>query len=152
MEMDDMEMEMDEDRTAVAAVIARAREKSEGYQRGGDPILDVLGRQAASGLWEEPGKDAIEVTASALVALLRLGVTGAHPVYGAQVKKAVEAVLERLAATPQLDARVAQLALGVAWLMATGRRTKKQVEDAGAARGLSFADETSVRAVVESLA
>src|SRR5205085_2446500 len=55
-----------------------------------DPILALLSTQAASGLWEEAGKDPIESTATTLVALLRLGVTAAHPVHGAQVKKAVE--------------------------------------------------------------
>src|SRR5262249_41585309 len=83
-----MEMEMDDERTAVSSF---GRDKLESpfavdaLQQGGvgDPILDVLGRQAASGLWEEPGKDALLVTASALVTLLRLGVTGAHSVYGA---------------------------------------------------------------------
>jgi len=148
MAMDDSDDTFEEERTSVSALVAR--EKSEGG--GGDPVRDLLGRQAASGLWEEPGKDAVEVTATALVALLRLGVTGAHAVYGAQVKKAVEALLERLAAAPNVDARIAQLAFGIAWLVASGRRTKKEIEDAGASRGLSFADETSVRAEVERLA
>jgi Ca-activated chloride channel family protein len=117
-----------------------------------DPILALLSKQAASGLWETAGKDPIETTAVTLVALLKLGVTAAHAVHGAQVKKAVEALLERFAATPPKDARIAQLALGVAWLMATGRRTKKQIEDTAQACGAKLDDETRVRAEVERLA
>lgn len=119
---------------------------------GGDPVLAILARQAASGLWEEPGKDPIEATAAALVALLRLGLTSAHAVHGAQIKKAVEAILERFATAPPKDARIVQLALGVAWLVASGRRTRGQIEAAAVANGAKLGDETSVRAEVERLA
>lgn len=117
-----------------------------------DPILALLSRQAASGLWEEPAKDPIETTATALVALLRLGVTAGHAVHGAQIKKAVEALLERFTEAKPKDARIVQLALGVAWLVATGRRTKKQIEDAANAFGAKLGDEPTVRAEVERLA
>lgn len=127
----------------------RVRAEEEG---GGDPVLAILSRQAASGLWEEPGKDPIEATAAALVALLRLGLTSAHPVHGAQIKKAVEAVLERFATQPPKDARIVQLVLGVAWLMASGRRTRGQIEAAAVANGARLGDESAVRAEVDRLA
>ncbi len=130
--------------------LEKAKEKGEGG--GGDPVLAILGRQAASGLWEEPGKDPIEATAAALVALLRLGLTSAHPIHGAQIKKAVEAVLERFASSPPKDARVVQLVLGVAWLLASGRRTRGQIEAAALANGARLGDESAVRAEVERLA
>lgn len=119
---------------------------------GGDPVLAILGRQAASGLWEEPGKDPIEATAAALVALLRLGLTSAHPIHGAQIKKAIEAVLERFAAAPPKDARIVQLVLGVAWLVASGRRTRGQIEAVAAASGAKLEGESAVRAEIERLA
>ncbi len=119
---------------------------------GGDPVLAILGRQAASGLWEEPGKDPIEATAAALVALLRLGLTSAHPIHGAQIKKAIEAVLERFAAAPPKDARVVQLVLGVAWLVASGRRTRGQIEAAALANGAKLEGESAVRAEIDRLA
>jgi hypothetical protein len=127
-------------------------EKDEGGAAEADPILALLSRQAASGLWEEPGKDPIETTAAVLVALLRLGVTAAHAVHGALVKKAVEALLERFTQAAPKDPRIVQLALGAAWLLATGRRTKKQIEEAAQKHGAMVGDEQTVRAEVERLA
>jgi Ca-activated chloride channel homolog len=123
-----------------------------------DPVLAILGRQTASGLWEEPGRDAVVVTVDALLALLRLGLTTSHAVYGAQLKKAVDALLERLgeSTTPALE-----LALGVAWLVASGRRTRQTIEVTARARGsaelvaliatLRSGDEPAVRAHVDRL-
>ena len=119
-----------------------------------DPILEILERQTASGLWEEAGRDAVDATAEALVALVRLGLTTAHPVYGAQLKKAVDALLDRLASSP---AEARELALGVAWLVASGRRTRQAIE--ALARGASdlaalaatLGEEAAVRAHVDRL-
>src|SRR5262249_47860289 len=112
-----------------------------------------LGSQSASGLWENGGKDPIGATIDALLALLREGVTAAHPVHGAQIKKAVEALLEAVLRAPHTDK--AELALALAWLCSTGRRTRKQIEDA--ARGhaslvAALGDEAKVRARVDALA
>lgn len=93
------------------------------------PALKViLGRQGASGLWEEPGRDTLDVTVEALAALLHYNVRASHPVHGAQVKKAIVALLEAVAAADDDVAPVA-LALGLAWLLSTGRRTRRAIED-----------------------
>ena len=118
-----------------------------------DPVVAILARQTASGLWEAAGKSSVEATVAALLSLLRLDVSAAHPVFGAQIKKAVDALLALLAggaATP--TARDA--AFGLAWLLASGRRTRQVVESAAKTAGASlvFGDERALRARVEQLA
>src|SRR6218665_3535604 len=96
--------------------------------------VDLLGQQLASGLWAgqgagtEPVRQA-RATALALLELLRQGITSTHPLHGAQVKKAVEALL---ALMPSLDkaSDVAELALGVAWLVSAGPRTRGRISQA----------------------
>jgi Ca-activated chloride channel family protein len=128
-------------------------------QKRRDPVLAILGRQAASGLWEVPGREPVEVTTEALVTLLRLGLSTTHMIYSAQLKKAVDALLERLSAEPSIGARVRELALGVAWLLASGRRTRHAIEDAARGGGQDLAtlaaalgNEPAVRARVDLLA
>ncbi len=123
-----------------------------------DPVLELLSRQRASGLWEEPGRDPSAATVDALLALLRLGLSTSHPVHGAQLKKAVDALLTYLA-THAVEPRVRELALGVAWLLASGRRTRTQIEHAArvggsdlAALAATFGNEPAVRARVDLLA
>jgi Ca-activated chloride channel homolog len=123
----------------------------------GDPILEVLSRQAASGLWEEPGGDSVTLTVEALLALYRLGLTTAHAVHGAQLKKAVEALLAQLASEP-VGPHLHELALGVAWLVATGRRTRQSIENTARGGGAALAalasalgDESGVRTFVDRL-
>lgn len=131
-----------------------------GSERGpsSDPLLATLERQSASGLWEAPGRDPIEVTVDALLVLLRLGVSTSHPVHGAQTKKAVEALLDALASAPSLDPKVAELALAALWLLSTGRRTRTAIKDATGARagleGLAaiLGRDEDVRAHVERIA
>ena len=100
-----------------------------------DPLRELLQRQLASGLWDDsaaPGDPFAQARATleALRELLRAGVDTAHGLYGAQVKKAV-AALARLAQTlVARDRDLAERALGVAWLAASGRRTRREVEDA----------------------
>ncbi|HLL82322.1 MAG TPA: hypothetical protein VK420_06710, partial [Longimicrobium sp.] len=91
--------------------------------------------QRANGLWEEPGAEPaavrqVRATAKALLTLLRAGVTTAHPLHGTQVKKAVEALLEAARAVAGQHPQAAELALGVAWLIASGRRTRGEIEKA----------------------
>jgi Ca-activated chloride channel family protein len=127
---------------------------------GVDPVTAILERQAASGMWEEPGEDAIEVTTRALVALVRLGVSSSHPIHGAQTKKAVGALLAAIAAAPALAPKLAEVALGALWLLSTGRRTRTAIRDlVGARRGLEALsallghdDDDDVRAHVERIA
>jgi Ca-activated chloride channel family protein len=126
-----------------------------------DPIVDVLSRQTASGLWQASGESAIASTVHALLALLRLGVTAAHPVFGAQIKKAIDALLPMLApmlapssGAPPAEARLHELAFGVVWLAASGRRTRQAIEAQAHAAHVPFAavPEAEMRERIEALA
>jgi Ca-activated chloride channel family protein len=118
-----------------------------------DPVVAILGRQTAAGLWEAAGKSAVDATVDALMALLRLDATAAHPIYGAQIKKAVEALLARLG-SDAVAPGARDAAFGLAWLLASGRRTRQVVESAAKSAGatLVFGDERALRARVEQLA
>ena len=116
-------------------------------------------QQLASGLWAgtgsgpEPVRQA-RATALALLELLRQGITSNHPLHGAQVKKAVEALLSLAAGLTGVP-EVAELALGVAWLVAAGPRTRGKIAQAAQPLpGLSacMGDEAKLRQHVDSLA
>jgi Ca-activated chloride channel homolog len=111
-----------------------------------DPAMAVLGQQLASGLWGG-GDDVatLRATVQALVELLRLGATAAHPIHGAQLKKAVEALVALAPRVAGAGALV-ELALGVAWLVA-GRRARADIEKLAA-----FPGEQGLRARVDTLA
>ncbi|MBZ4375717.1 VIT domain-containing protein [Corallococcus sp. AS-1-6] len=104
---------------------------------GSIPTEDVgglLGRQLANGLWAGAGEGPEPVrqaraTARVLLVLLREGITSSHPLHGAQVKKAVDALLALASQLGQAP-DVAELALGVAWLVAAGPRTRGRIEQA----------------------
>jgi Ca-activated chloride channel homolog len=122
-----------------------------------DPVLALLERQAASGLWEEPGREPIAATVDVLLSLVRLGLSTSHAVHGAQTKKAVDALLEVVIRTRALDQRLAELALATIWLLATGRRTRQAIEEEASQRGLAdlagrFGRGDDLRAYVEQLA
>jgi Ca-activated chloride channel family protein len=114
---------------------APAAEMNAPAEPNADPVMAILERQLASGLWDENDSIADDdvrrarATARALLELIDLGVTSAHPLHGAQIKKAVEALLSAAPALAARDKKVAELALGVAWLAASGRRTRRQIED-----------------------
>lgn len=120
----------------------------------GDPVLAILARQSASGLWEELHRDPVELTVEAMLALVRLGLSSRHMIHGGQIKKAVDALLARLAANRATDVKLRELALGVAWLLASGPRTRADIEAAakGSALAVAFGNEPAVRAHVERLA
>jgi Ca-activated chloride channel family protein len=140
-----------------AAPAAPAPMESKPMPKPVDPILGRLSQQAASGLWENGGKDPIAATIDALLALLRDGVTAAHPVHGAQIKKAVDALVETVLRTKGTETRLVELALALAWLCSTGRRTRRTIEDAARAQaGLAslaamLGDEVAVRARIDAL-
>jgi Ca-activated chloride channel family protein len=136
------------------AFSARQTSSEEGVE-----VTDLLSRQLASGLWAgtgsgpEPVRQA-RATALALLELLRQGITSNHALHGAQVKKAVEALLS-LAAGLTGAPEVAELALGVAWLVAAGPRTRNRiVQAAQPLAGLSacIGDEVKLRKHVDTLA
>ncbi|KFE71152.1 VIT domain-containing protein [Hyalangium minutum] len=125
----------------------------------GADATELLSQQLASGLWAgtgsgpEPVRQA-RATALALLELLRQGITSNHPLHGAQVKKAVEALLS-LAAGLTGVTEVAELALGVAWLVAAGPRTRGKIAQAAQPLpGLSacMGDEAKLRQHVDTLA
>jgi Ca-activated chloride channel family protein len=130
---------------------------------GVDPLEALLGRQLASGLWDEGDGIAddelrrMRATARALLELLDRGINSSHPLHGGQIKKAIEALLQLAPTVAARDPAVAELALGVAWLAASGHRTRKQIETTVAkTRPLAglrvwLADEQALRARLEQL-
>ncbi|NVI99767.1 VWA domain-containing protein [Myxococcus sp. AM009] len=138
------------------AYLAEAPAAEGGVDMGAESLLS---RQLANGLWDGTGEGSEPVrqaraTALALLTLLREGITSSHPLHGAQVKKAVEALLS-LAASLSGDAQVAELALGVAWLAAAGPRTRGRIEQAAKPlAGLNgrLGNEVALREHVDTLA
>lgn len=114
-----------------------------------DPTA-LLERQLASGLWEgSTDSDAARLfaTAQALAACAAAQIDSAHPTFGAQIKKAVEAVCKvagELAAKGE-STREVTAALAAAFLVASGRRLRGQVT--AAAQG-----SEALRAFAASLA
>lgn len=148
-----------------AVLDAPAARVADGRARGGDdPVAALLGRQLASGLWAPAGatgtaddRAQLQATANALLVLLRAGVTATHRLYGAQVKKAVSALIPLALKVGARDAAAAELALGVAWLAASGKRSRTELEQAMATLQASaltalVGNEPAMRAHVDKLA
>ncbi|NOK34732.1 VWA domain-containing protein [Corallococcus exercitus] len=124
-----------------------------------EDVGSLLGQQLANGLWAGAGEGPEPVrqaraTARVLLVLLREGITSSHPLHGAQVKKAVDALLALAAQLTQAP-DVAELALGVAWLVAAGPRTRGRIEQAAKplpGLGGRMGDTAALRQHVETLA
>ncbi len=139
-----------------------ARKPRSGSRPGEDPIAKLLGRQLASGLWSDgPAADEtrqVRATALALLELVRAGITTAHAQYGPQVRKAIEALLELAVRIEGTSSRLAELVFAVAWLAASGPRTRARIDRALCARAeleslrARLQDQTALRAHVDSLA
>jgi len=117
----------------------------------GASSLDVtLQAQRASGLWDADA-GSLTRTIAALRDLLVHGITTAHAIYGANAKKAIEAVAA-IASDPALRAADRDTALLLAYLVASGRKSRALVVDAirKHAPGLvaRLADEAALRAAV----
>jgi hypothetical protein len=93
-----------------------------------DPLQALLAGRAASGLWEQSGQDIIKTTTDALLVLLRSGVDSTHAIYGARVRKAIDALVAELDASPSSESTLVELALGTAWLLTHGPRTRRMLE------------------------
>jgi Ca-activated chloride channel family protein len=99
-----------------------------------DPLVRLLTQQLASGLWDDPTSSDHEdvrcarATSRALLTLLQAGVSTHHPRCGTQVRKAVEALITLVRQLATRAPQVAELALGVAWLVASGQRTRRKIE------------------------
>ncbi|RKH62998.1 VIT domain-containing protein [Corallococcus aberystwythensis] len=124
-----------------------------------EDVGSLLGQQLANGLWAGSGEGPEPVrqaraTARVLLVLLREGITSSHPLHGAQVKKAVDALLALAAQLGQAP-DVAELALGVAWLVAAGPRTRGRIEQAAKplpGLGGRLGDTAALRQHMETLA
>ncbi len=114
-----------------------------------DPILALLPAQLASGLWgpsgDEPELQA-KATARAMLELLRAGIGAAHALYGAQVKKAIDAS-RKLAARLQGEPALREILVGLAWLLAEGKRLRAEIANELAGP----ADERRLRKRVDEL-
>ncbi len=140
--MDFMEMEL----------AKRAPPPSPWRGKSRDDLGSVFARQLASGLWDDaslgPASDA-RVQGATLAVLRRLlveGVDTSHPLFGAPLRKALEALA---GAAP--DAAVAEPLLALAWLLATGARTRAAITAAITRAGLAdlsarLADPAALRA------
>ncbi|WP_437680026.1 VIT domain-containing protein [Sorangium sp. So ce131] len=131
------------------------------------PGVDVgrmFEEQRASGLWERGeanDRGRLTSTALCLSACREQGVDSAHPVYGAQVAKAVEALCAL--ATSLLEGGGADdevaAALAAAYLVASGRRLRARVQEvaataaSGAVRALAgeLGDAGALKRRVEAL-
>jgi Ca-activated chloride channel homolog len=141
--------------------LALEAEEQQGAGPGGDPVVALLSRQLVSGLWAPAGGSTddlavLEVSTRALLELLRASLTTAHPVHGEQVRKAVVAIVQAAERLASKHPRAAELALGVAWLLASGRRTRGQVESVASTAVPSLSprltDEVTLRRHVDALA
>ncbi|AUX41144.1 von Willebrand factor A [Sorangium cellulosum] len=107
--------------------------------------------QRASGLWERgeaTDRGRLTSTALCLSACHEQGVDSAHPVYGAQVAKAIEALCALATSLLQgggADDEVAA-ALAAAYLVASGRRLRARIQEAAAS-----ATSEAVRALAGEL-
>jgi Ca-activated chloride channel family protein len=88
----------------------------------------TLEAQRASGLWDASAAS-LAATIDALRVLVREGLTTSHPVYGGNAKKAVEAVVAA-AARASIPAAERELALLLAYLVASGSRSRAAVLEA----------------------
>jgi Ca-activated chloride channel family protein len=119
-------------------------------KEAGSSLERTLESQRASGLW-----DATDMTLAATVAALRVlvreGLTTSHAIYGANVKKAIDAVVSAAGrATISADER--ETALLLAYLVASGRKSRAAVLDAIRAHvpaaEARTADEAALRAAL----
>lgn len=103
---------------------------------GGDALGALFGRQLASGLWDDAALGAeselrrLRATARVLKTLVEQGVDTTHGLYGVPLRKALEAVVAAAAALAAQDQAACERALGAAWLLAMGPRTRAAVEAA----------------------
>jgi len=113
-----------------------AEEAAPMKERGGDELGALFGRQLASGLWDDATLGAeselrrLRATARVLKTLVERGVDTTHGLYGVPLRKALEAVVAAAAALSAQDPAACERALGAAWLLAMGPRTRAAVEAA----------------------
>jgi Ca-activated chloride channel family protein len=135
---------------AAAPTTARPPAKKEAASLA-DPTA-LLERQLASGLWEgaeDTDASRLLATATALAACHTAGIDTAHSTYGAQIRKAVEAICKLVASgsVSGASAREVQAAIAAAYLVSSGKRLRAQVT--AAAQGATI---DAVQALARDLA
>jgi Ca-activated chloride channel family protein len=131
--------EESDDAASLGAVYDLAESVASAPKGKADELGGLFGRQLASGLWDDAklGADGdlrrLRATVAVLRTLVERGVDTTHALYGAPLRKALEAVVTAAAALAAQDAATCERALGAAWLLAMGPRTRAAVEAAIAA-------------------
>jgi Ca-activated chloride channel family protein len=126
---------------ALAGGFSGAPDEAPPPPRPHDPVIAILERQLATGLWPAARTHGdrtarqLVATARAMLELLALGVDTSHKVHGAQVRKAVAAVVAEAPRAAEHGVRAVSAALAAAWLAASGRRERKRVVEAIDAAG-----------------
>lgn len=119
--------------SASADVARRARKESSGREQAPsarDAVVDLLASQSASGLFGEGnGPSAVLRTIAVLRTLAEQGIDSAHRQYGAQVKRAIEALVA-LVVSQAMEANLREPALAAVFLAASGARTRSLVTQA----------------------
>jgi len=135
---------------AAPAAYAAKPEYDEEEREESDPAFAIFSRQLANGLFDDGGGEPenerlVASTARALIAMLREGIDGSHPLHGELVRKAITALLPLVT---HVDRELATRALSAAWLAAHGKRTRGLVEAAAKRANitLSTTDEPKLRA------
>ena len=126
----------------------------------GDDLATIFGEQLASGLWDGAGTDSTDLrqlraTTKVLARLVRDGIDTSHAVYGAQIRKAVEALAQLVVRLDASHAAAIEEALCAAWLVARGQRTRATL--LAAAGGYPaivgrLGDEAALRSAIEQMA
>lgn len=134
-------MEMEESRMDSAPAPMResapepmeiAPERKPASSGDGEDIGAMFARQLASGLWQSgdsSDRGRLAATAASLARCAREGIDSSHPVYGAQVAKAVDALCalaEPLAAKGEADGEIVQALLAAA-AVSTGKRARTRL-------------------------
>jgi Ca-activated chloride channel family protein len=115
--------------------------ENRGHSPARDAVFEIFAAQGAAGLWEAPESESesaesaardpelrqLRATTDALFALLRLGIDASHPQHGPLIRKALTS-LAPLAA--RLAGQLGERALSIAWLIATGPRTRRMIREA----------------------
>lgn len=110
-----------------------ARDKAKKSERAKEPVEELgalFARQLASGLWDDASLSGsveartLRATARVLVRLVSEGVDTTHALYGTPLRKALEAVAAAVKGLFATEARLCEVALGAALILATGARTR----------------------------
>ncbi|MBX7197121.1 MAG: hypothetical protein K1X94_34045, partial [Sandaracinaceae bacterium] len=141
-ESDDMAIDA---MAAPADLVSYSREEAQ--KESASPLDRTLEAQRASGLWDA-SHTTLAASIAALRVLVREGITTSHAIYGANAKKAVEAVVS-LAGSTAIPASERETALLLAYLVASGRKSRALVLDAirasAPALEARLADEAALR-------